>query len=398
MVKVYSNALEETMEIDRIIGHIQGSEPGPTVVFFAGIHGNEPAGVFALKQVFRELKLRQTKINGQVYGIAGNLGALKNKVRFVEKDLNRIWSAEELVQIDAQDDAISSDEMEMRELYKLLTHILTLNQPPYYFIDLHTTSGDTPPFMVLNDSLLNRKFASNYPLPIILGIEEYLSGALLSYINELGYVSLGFEGGKHEDIVSIRNCIDFIRFTLGITELVSYSVQELDRFKRELLSAGEVTNRFYEIYYQYEIETGSSFIMEPGFENFQKIPKGTQLAVDNGNRLVTHRKRQIFMPLYQELGSEGFYFIRSVPKVLLWISKGLRKFKVDHILVRLPGIKWKSLKKDALLVDLRIAKFMVKSFFHLLGYRARQVNQTHLVVKSREVASKNVDYKDARWF
>ena len=92
MVKVYSSALDETLEIDRILGHLKGPKTGPTVVFFAGIHGNEPAGIFALNHVVRELKLQQSPIQGQFYAIAGNLGALQQKVRFQEKDLNRIWS------------------------------------------------------------------------------------------------------------------------------------------------------------------------------------------------------------------------------------------------------------------------------------------------------------------
>ena len=138
--------------------------------------------------------------------------------------------------------------------------------------------------------------------------------------------------------------------------------------------------------------------MLPGFINFQEIPKGIEIAMSNGEILTTEGKRQIFMPLYREQGREGFYFIRPIPKVLLWMSKGLRRFKVDHLLVRLPGVNWKSIKKDAMVVDQRIARFLAKSIFHLLGYRARQFNSTHLVVKSRETASKTRDYSDTEWF
>ncbi|WP_420402079.1 succinylglutamate desuccinylase/aspartoacylase family protein [Flagellimonas sp.] len=398
MAKVYSNALQETLEVDRIIGHLKGDEDGPTLVFFAGIHGNEPAGVFALKHVIRELKLRQTPIRGQLYAIAGNLQALEQQARFVEKDLNRIWTTENLQQTLQNDDGISKDEQEMIELYKLLQAILEQNQPPFYFIDLHTTSSDTSPFMVLNDSLLNRKFASQYPLPTILGIEEYLVGALLSYINELGYVSLGYESGQHDDVVSIRNCTHFIHYTLGITELVAYAPAELAKLRMEIADSSMVSSKFYEIYYQHEIQHSGGFEMRPGFKNFQKIPRGTAIAMDNGNKIMTQRKRQIFMPLYQKLGSEGFYYIKSIPLVLLLISKGLRKFKMDHLLVCLPGIQWSSKQKDGLLVDQRIAKFLAKSFFHLLGYRTRQLDRTHLVVKSREMASRNLEYKGSGWY
>lgn len=398
MSKVYSTALDETLEIERIIDHLKGDKDGPTVVFFAGIHGNEPAGIFALKHVMRELKLQQRSILGEVYAIAGNLRALEKNVRYLDEDLNRIWSPEKVKHIQQKKKDLIDDEKELFELHELLSEILKNGPSPLYFIDLHTTSSETSPFVVLNDSLLNRKFASNYPLPIILGIEEYLEGALLSFINELGYVSLGYESGQHNEISAIKNCIDFIHFTLGLTESVSLSKNEMIILKNTVLKSGKVSNKFYEIYYQYDIKKGNDFKMLPGFVNFQKIPKGKDVAFDNDCILKTKGSRQIFMPLYQNQGSEGFYYIRSIPTILLWASKGLRKLKADHLLVKFPGIKWESLKKDAMLVDQKVARFLTKSIFHLLGYRARQLDKTHLVVKSREIASKNEEYLNTDWF
>lgn len=398
MSKVYSRALDETLEIGRIIDYLKGEKEGPTVVFFAGIHGNEPAGIFALKHVMRELKLQQRPILGEVYAIAGNLRALEKNTRFLEEDLNRIWSPKRLSFIQQRKERLNNDENELLELHGLLNEILKNSAAPFYFIDLHTTSSETSPFVVLNDSLLNRKFASNYPLPIILGIEEYLEGALLSFINELGYVSLGYESGQHNEISAIKNCIDFIHFTLGLTESVSLSKSALISLKNLVLNSSKVSNKFYEIYYQYDIKKGNDFKMLPGFVNFQKIPKGKDVALDNDDILKTKGNRQIFMPLYQHQGSEGFYYIRSIPTILLWASKGLRKLKADHLLVKFPGIRWESLKKDALLVDQRVARFLAKSIFHLLGYRTRQLDKTHLVVKSREIASKNEEYLNTGWF
>ncbi|RDY58669.1 succinylglutamate desuccinylase/aspartoacylase family protein [Flagellimonas nanhaiensis] len=397
MSKVYSEALSETLDIERIIDHFQGEKEGPTLVFFAGIHGNEPAGVFALKHVMQELKINEAAIHGEVYAIAGNLGALEKRVRFQEQDLNRIWFPEKIESMGSKE-VPGVEEKELLELYNTLKQILKDGRPPFYFIDLHTTSSDTSPFIVLNDSLLNRKYASNYPLPTILGIEEYLEGALLSFINELGYVSLGYESGRHDDIKAIKNSMDFIRYTLAITSAVPSSKNEKIVLRNKVLKSSEVSDKFYEIYYQHDITVGNQFKMLPGFINFQEIPKGIEIAMSNGEILTTESKRQIFMPLYQEQGKEGFYFIRPIPKILLWMSKGLRRFKVDHLLVRLPGVNWKSIKKDAMVVDQRIARFLAKSFFHLLGYRARQFNSTHLVVKSRETASKTREYSNTEWF
>jgi hypothetical protein len=78
----------------------------------------------------------------------------------------------------------NEDEKQQLFIQETINLILEEESGPFYFFDLHTTSSDTIPFITVNDSLLNREFTSMYPLPSILGIEEYLEGPLLSYINE----------------------------------------------------------------------------------------------------------------------------------------------------------------------------------------------------------------------
>ena len=397
MSLVHSISLDETLEVDRVIDYIKGEKGGPTVVFFGGVHGNETAGVFALKDVFEEIRSKKIPVNGKVYAISGNLGALESKQRFQHEDLNRIWFQERIERIVHNREIKHNEEEELSQLFRMLHNILDTGAPPFYFMDLHTTSSDTSPFMVLNDSLLNRKYASNYPLPIILGIEEYLKGALLSYINELGYVSLGFESGQHDDDEAVENCIEFIRYTLALTQSVNVSEEKQRQLKDAISNSSSAPHKFYEIYHQHDIGPKSNFKMFPGFINFQIVPKGGSLALVDGVQLKTTKKRQIFMPLYQDQGNEGFYFIRPIPKLSLWLSKELRRFKVDHLLVKLPGVEWGDDEKDTLVVDQRVARFFAKSFLHLLGYRARRFDRSHLIAKNRESASKFEEYKDTIW-
>ncbi len=398
MSLVHSIALDETLEVDRVIDHIKGKEGGPTVVFFGGVHGNETAGVFALKEIFQEIRSKNIPVNGEVFAISGNLGALESRQRFQNEDLNRIWFPERIENIVKKNNINHNEEDELNHLYLQLENILDTGKPPFYFLDLHTTSSDTSPFMVLNDSLLNRKYASNYPLPIILGIEEYLKGALLSYINELGYVSLGFESGQHDDDKAVQNCIEFIRYSLALTQAIDISKKRKQQLKNAISQSSAVPNKFYEIYHQHDIGPQDSFKMCPGFVNFQVVPKGKSLALVDGVQLKTTKKRQVFMPLYQDQGNEGFYFIRPIPKLSLWLSKELRRFKVDHLLVKLPGVEWGDDEKDTLVVDQKVARFFAKSFLHLLGYRARKFDRSHLIAKNRESASKSSEYANTAWF
>ncbi|MEM9078337.1 MAG: succinylglutamate desuccinylase/aspartoacylase family protein [Bacteroidota bacterium] len=394
----FSNTHTSVVEgTQRILGHIKGGNDGPTVVFFGGIHGNEPAGVLALQQVFKELEGNQAGLSGECIGIAGNLKALKKEVRFIDEDLNRIWFSHQLKALAEPSVALNAEEAEMIEVHFLIEEIIQNSKPPFYFIDLHTTSGETEPFIVMNDSLLNRSFTANYPLPVILGIEEYLTGALLSHINEMGYVAFGFESGQHTDHKAIVNARNFIEYTLGLVGFTPIKKMELNRIKSKLQQYTEAPQRFYEIYYQHLIQKGTLFKMLPGFANFQSVPKGISIAMNGDGLITTDKKRQLFMPLYQDKGYEGFYFIRSIPLFYLWLSRYLRKLKVDGWLSRLPGVSWASPNKETLVLDKRTARFFAKSFFHLLGYRAREMDGNHLLLKNRERNSKTAFYKNAPW-
>ena len=44
------------LDVERVLGRIRGASEGPTLIFVAGLHGNEPAGVQALQRVFPELE------------------------------------------------------------------------------------------------------------------------------------------------------------------------------------------------------------------------------------------------------------------------------------------------------------------------------------------------------
>ena len=136
MIQIHNKALLKTISIERIIKKIEGKKEGPVVVFFGGIHGNETAGVFALHSVLN--KINADDVKGTVYGITGNIKALKKNQRFIEKDLNRIWTLENLESLENKD-TYHPEELEQIELYSILKNILNSHKGPFYFIDLHTT-------------------------------------------------------------------------------------------------------------------------------------------------------------------------------------------------------------------------------------------------------------------
>jgi hypothetical protein len=390
MTKVSDKAVHH-----RIIGHIKGKVEGPTLIFVGGMHGNEPAGVTALTKVLKALDPQKDNFKGNVYAIAGNLPALQQEVRYQNKDLNRLWTQKNLDCIENGEDVPKNPEFkELRDIHLTLKNILENEKGPFYFFDLHTTSSQTVPFITVNDSLLNRRYTSQYPVPIILGIEEFLEGALLSYINELGYIAFGFEGGQHEDPAAIENHVSFIYLSLVFCGSIPKDVIAFDKHFKRLSKNTKGLQTFYEILNKYEIQPLENFKMEPGFKNFQTIDKRQHLATSNGKPIFADRDSQIFMPLYQGKGNDGFFIIQKIPKIFLHISKVLRNIHFDRILPWLPGVRWASESKDELVVDMKVARFLTKKFLRLMGYRSRQMGKTQLRVKSREAASREDEYGD----
>ena len=398
MTQVHSMALDRTISVNRIINKIEGNPNGPTIVFFAGIHGNEPAGVLALEQELKKLEKSKHLIEGTIYGICGNLKALEAKRRFIEEDLNRIWEANHLNSLDRKHN-LNPEEQEQVDLFGLLQDILNTEKAPFYFIDLHTTSSKTIPFITINDATINRKFSGLFPVPIVLGIEEHLNGPLLSYINELGYVSLGFESGQHDEKEAVENAIAFIHLALlfaGNTSTTHFPEQYI--YFDQLKKASEGLRDVFEVIDLYSITKNENFEMQPGFRSFQNIEKEVVLATSNLMPIQANYSGRIFMPLYQREGKEGFFIIKKIKPIYLKISLLIRNLKLDNLLSFFPGINWENSDKTALVADLKVTKFLVKPIFHLLGYRNRQINKDHIRLHNRERASKMDMYKNQFWF
>jgi len=359
----------------------------PSVIVFAGIHGNEPAGIFGLKRVIQRLQDDACQLKGNFYAIAGNLNALNKNIRFEKSDLNRLWTKERIRLLNELNAEENPEKEEQIALYQIIRNIVSNNQGPFYFIDLHTTSAETIPFITISDSLNNRKFTSNFPLPIILGIEEYLEGPLLTYINEYGHVSLGFEAGQHTDLKSIENCEAFIWLSLQIANCIDK--KNLDDFHiyEEIMNKYTPYYNFYEIDDVYLLDDQEDFMMIQGFENFTPIAKDQVLAMSNSREIKASMRGQLFMPLYQKQGKEGFFIITKVTKFWLQLSIIVRKMKLDNLLRILPGIQRYTNNRHVLVVNPKVAQFMATDIFHLFGYRKKikKGNNLYFIKRDRKI-------------
>lgn len=354
--------------VDRLIGDI-GSPQGPILVVIAGIHGNEPAGVKGLERLFAALDKKRADLSGRLVGIRGNLKALELGERFLQEDLNRMWTVDRVHQaVNAK--GSKAEEMEQHELFRTIIEVLRKSNGHAYFLDLHTTSAPAPPFINMNDTLDNRRFAAHFPIHTILGIEEVLDGPLLGFMNECGYSSLGFEAGQHEDPRSIDLSYHFVAWASQAIGLLN--VEDLPEAKghyRALSRAMDEEPKTFEVRRRQAVEPKDGFQMEPGFMSFQKVEKGQVLARTHEGVLEANEDARVFMPLYQSQGGDGFFLIRPVSPFWLQMSSWLRRWDMQQVLRLLPGVKRSKRTPQGLLVDKKTARFLSLQLFHLLGYR-----------------------------
>nr|MBI1230551.1 aspartoacylase [Cytophagales bacterium] len=360
----------------------------PTLVITVGIHGNEPASISAMRLLFSANADDLTDLRGNVYVIVGNEYALQRSQRFIHKDLNRIWDPNTLnmVRTKPSESWPEIHELhELKEMDRIITQIVsTHGHQALVFLDLHTTSADSAPFLPFNDALMNRRLAAKFPLPLILGIEEYLDGPLMSYINNLGFPALGFEAGRHDDPFSIDRHVAFVSLVLFYLKMIDLPETREQTLMSILKKGFEVKSGFYEIIHRHEVLPFSGFKMIKGFRNFQTVDKNELLANAFGGAIHAIRSGLIFMPLYQDKGNDGFFIIRPVSDVWLRISAFLRKNNLSQVLRYLPGIHADPENPSIFWVNPRITRFFPKEIFHLFGFRIKRISPDRQMLFYRE--------------
>lgn len=309
---------EQTVRSDnseRLIGSVNGSAKGPTVVALAGMHGNEQAGVRALQQVFGIIDDIQSSFRGKLWGVRANLPALDQQVRYVDEDMNRLWFPSIICKIKEtpEEELRSSERREMKKLLPLLERLIPeISDEPVIIADLHSFSSDGCLFTITADNEKNIRLLSHMYAPMVFGIEHVLRGTTLRYFQDLGYLTFAFEGGQHEDALAVYNikAAMFILLT-QIGCLRAGSVSGIAEFEQHLAEYTRNVPSRAELVYQHVLDPEDGFEMRPGYKNFNRIKKGEWLATDRNGKIRARCDGFILMPLYQAKGDDGFFIVRE---------------------------------------------------------------------------------------
>lgn len=311
--------------MERIIGKYTGVERGPLLICLAGMHGNEPAGIRALESLFQMLEV-EPMVNpdfhfcGRIIGLRGNVQALRLQQRFLEKDLNRQFTPENVQRVRQLPIAqLTAEDLELRQLLEAVEEEIADYHPEcLYFLDLHTTTADGGIFAITTDDETSIRIGIELHAPVITGMLKGLRGTTLHYFNteNLGVptVAITFEAGQHDDPLSVNRAIAAIVNCLRTIDCVKAEHVE-NRHDQLLQDYARHLPKVAHLIKSHPIHDNDGFTMVPGYQNFQKVKKGETLAYDHNGPIIVEIDARVLMPHYQQQGNDGFFLVKEVKSI-----------------------------------------------------------------------------------
>ena len=296
----------------RVLGVVEGKRKGPLNILLGGLHGNEVAGIKAINEVFHAIRIHRIPVNGTLVGLAGNLQAIARNQRFIDYDLNRCWTREFVEKVYSKDHTLAED-IELKTLHQTILEFKDYHNPVKILIDLHTTSSIKGNFIVVPREEATNPMVQRLKQPVVIDLDQHLSGTLLRYLQGHGFLAMAFEGG----LIGSSQAIDL--HVAGIWEILKASgaiaqdnnsdfissQKKLDEYSRNL-------PEFVKVRYHHKITKADGFIMNPGFSNFQPVKKGQIVASDVHGAILAPVSGLMFLPLYQTEGDDGFFIVEEV--------------------------------------------------------------------------------------
>ena len=313
--------------MDRIIGSFGGQQSGALVLAFGALHGNEPAGVRALEEVFQMLEREVTgnttfRFFGKLVGILGNRQAFAMGQRFIEKDLNRQWTPENVRRIEHnKSTGLIAEDLEIAELLSVIHAEIQAYKPEVLILlDMHTTSAGGGIFCIPTDEKASLRLAKELQAPVILNLFEGVEGTLLRFAAD-GHLQAGgfpkhtfgaaFEAGQHDEPLSVSRSIAAVVNCLRAAGCIQ--PEDLPGYYEAVLK--EYSNRLPKVTrlrHVHHIRPGDGFRMRPGYVNFQPVREGEHLADDVTGPILSPDDGLMLMPLYQPKGSDGFFIVQEM--------------------------------------------------------------------------------------
>lgn len=292
------------------------------LVVIGAMHGNEPAGVKAIDLMAKMLEVEPVTnpdfaYRGMMIGIIGNLKAYERGERFIDKDLNRQWTDENVQMIRATGiEQLDNEKREIKEILNLLQEEIDTYKPEEIVVlDLHTTSSYGGIFSIPSHDPRSLEIAVELHAPVVTGMLEGIKGTSLHFFNTqnmgVDTRAVVFESGQHMEPLSVNRAIAAITNCMRTIGSVDPGSVE-NRHDRILVDYSRDLPKVTRLIGRHATYPQDQFKMMPDYNNFQKVSKGEVLATDISGSIVAHADGRILMPLYQKQGEDGFFLVQEI--------------------------------------------------------------------------------------
>ncbi len=273
------------MSLPDFIWHLRGPGVGPNVVILGGTHGDELTGIEIVRRLLKAAGLLSSPSGAYEHrGVAGGLSigfgnpeAILRGTRGASDgpDLNRSFAASLLNR-----ESLPEDPMDLKRARELAPLLADAD----YFLDLHATSSESPPFLCLSkDAAEQRAFCRFFPVDYVLvDCDAVISRDLGhsepcttdTFVTEAGGQAVVYETGWERDLSRLETAYAaVIRMLRGIGAITDAFAETCG-----FTEAPPSLPAFYELAQAYSARKGS-FAYAPGMDRgWQEVKAGQRLG------------------------------------------------------------------------------------------------------------------------
>jgi predicted deacylase len=202
-------------EIEKKVFYLAAKNPGKNLLVFAGIHGDEPCGIYAINRFMNELENGTWNLkNGSITFAYGNLDAMQARTRYVDYNMNRMFGLPGVAR-----DSIEYDRVRLLE---------TLFTGKDAFLDIHSAFSQAPDFM-LAEKIALEIAKSIGPSFVVSGWENFsdVGGDTECFANSVGVPGMTYEAGQHDDPIALENAYQVLLRFLSVHGLIEYEFESI---------------------------------------------------------------------------------------------------------------------------------------------------------------------------
>lgn len=267
---------------------ISGKRKGPVSIVLAGTHGDEVCGVEVLEKILPSLEIESGRV---LFGF-GNPLAIKEKKRFVEANLNRMF----------KDGGLLSEKEKESYEYRRAQFLKKYLDQADALLDVHASFvAESKAFIICEQHSL--KIADYLPFDTALsGLDELQPGGTDYYMNKIGGCGICVECGFLGDPLSVQRAETSIDAFLRARGHINGKLR---------LHPKSTVLKAYKLYFT---KTNKFRLVKP-FKDFEEVVAGQIIGTDGEEKIKTPKDSVILFARDRDQPSdEAFLLVENLSK------------------------------------------------------------------------------------